>query len=844
LALVWSPAKELVMHIINIENNAKRKAQSAKLKLKTQNVKFYTIILTPLEILFRRKKFVFLTGLIFTFCILNLLTGCIQKDDLTLARECVGKYQIYYQHAVERYKKLISKGQDLDRLHFELGQVYFSHGELNKAQEEFKKSNYIQAKKLLAISFYHLGNFSDALEIFDKYEISDDEYLFYHGLTCEKLNLFDKALEVYNKAKGEIFKTKSKERMNIIEKQAGYLHIEDMDAETNRMIANAPALEQYPQAGALILLCDEKIEITAEGTEVSYLHYLIKILNERGKEDFSESHIDYDSTFEKVELEYARTIKPDGSVVEVGSRHIRDVSKYLDFPLYSNARVFIISFPEIVEGSCIEYKLKIKRSQLLNKKDFVLSYPVQSHEPIIAANFTVILPKDKPLQIKIINEEFNDFAASLKPDTEESNSRSVYYWQFKDIPAIIPESNMPPDVQINPTILISTFNSWQDVYNWWWSLASGKIKADKAIKDKIKELTMNKASDEEKIKAIYNFCAQKIRYVAVEYGQAGHEPHFASDIFKNKYGDCKDQAILLVTMLKEAEFIAWPVLIATKEHYNLNVDFPSVLFNHCIAAVCLKDKLIFLDPTAQTCSFGDLPADDQGRKVLVFNEDKYEIQETPLYPANHNLIKQQLKIKVNKDESIQAQKINFTYGFYNQAQRYWLLYTQPELIQEALKERIQDISIGAKLIRYKIENLEDLNRAVVLSYTFQGPEYSTVAGNLRIIPQLAGLDTSLVAKDKRRYAIDFSVLDTKEMYLEIEIPKNFVIKYMPTSITEDSPWLKFTVEYKHKDSKVLFKQIVELKKNIVLENEYSNFKNFYEGLAKRIKQRIVLEKIR
>jgi hypothetical protein len=82
------------------------------------------------------------------------------------------------------------------------------------------------------------------------------------------------------------------------------------------------------------------------------------------------------------------------------------------------------------------------------------------------------------------------------------------------------------------------------------------------------------------------------------------------------------------------------------------------------------------------------------------------------------------------------------------------------------------------------------------------------------------------------------------MYLEIEIPKNFVIKYMPASITEDSPWLKFIVEYSHKESKVLFKQIVELKKNLILENEYSNFKNFYEGLAKRIKQRIVLQKIR
>jgi tetratricopeptide (TPR) repeat protein len=818
--------KELLMRTINIKDKSKSKEQKSKIQLKIKNFTFCIVIL------------------IFEFYILNLFFGCAQRGNLDRAKGYAQKSEVYYQEAIKEYKDLIAKGKESDRLYLELGKLYYAHGEFEQAIEALKKSNDARAKKLLAISFYHLGNFSDALEIFDKYKIPDEEYLFYQGLTCEKLNLFDKALEVYNKVKGEIFKTKSKERMDIIEKQAGGRHIKDIDAQINRIIANAAGQELYPQAGALILLCEEKIEVTAEKTQVSYLHYLIKILNERGKEDFSESHIDYDSTFEKVELEYARTIKPDGTVVEVGSRHIRDVSRYLNFPLYSNARVFIISFPEVVEGCCIEYKLKIKRSQLLNKKDFVLSYPVQSGEPIITADFTVILPKDKPLQIKIINEEFNDFAANLKPNTEESNDRMVYYWQFKDIPAIIPESNMPPNVQINPTILISTFNSWQDVYNWWWQLARDKIKADDAIKNKVKELTGGLNSEEEKIRAIYNFSAQKIRYVAVEYGQAGYEPHNAADIFKNKYGDCKDQAILLVSMLKEAGFIAWPVLIATKEHYNLNVDFPSLFFNHCIAAVCLKDKLIFLDPTAQTCSFGDLPANDQGRKVLVFKEDKYEIHQTPLYPANHNFIKQQLKIKVDKDESIQAEKINFTYGSYDQLQRYWLLFTQPELIQEALKERIQDISIGAELISSQISNLEDLNRAVVLSYIFQGPEYSTVAGNLRILPQLASLDTSLVAKDKRKYAIDFSILDTKEMYLEIEIPKNFVIKYMPASITEDSPWLKFIVEYSHKESKVLFKQIVELKKNLILENEYSNFKNFYEGLAKRIKQRIVLQKIR
>ena len=820
------------MHIINTVKKSRFQAYSVERIAYRQKL---SAIRYPLN----AKTFFIL---IFSFCILNFLTGCAQKDELKQTQDYLEKSKIYYQRAESQYKGLIVKGKDLERLHFELGQLYYNQGKFQQAVEEFEKTSERKARKFLAISYYRLGNFTNALEVFNKEEVPDEEYLYYHGLTCEKLNLFDRALSIYKKLKTEEFAAAALQRLNIIEKETGPIQIKDIDPQVHKILEAAPTQDKYPQAGALILFCDEKIEVTPQNTQVSTLHYIIKILNERGKENFSESHTDYDSTYERVELEYARTIKPDGTVAEVGIRHIRDVSKYLNFPLYSNARVYIISFPEIAEGSSIEYKIKIHRNRLINKKDFIVSYPVQAQEPIIAANLSIILPAKRSLYIKTLNDKYNDFGANLKPKIQSQNDRLIYSWQFQNIPQIIPESNMPENVEINPTMLVSTFSSWQEVYDWWWKLALDKIKADASIKDKVRELTSSQNSEEAKIKAIYNFCAQKIRYVAVEYGQAGYEPHNACDIFKNKYGDCKDQAILLVTMLKEAGFTAWPVLIPTKECHNLSEDFPSVLFDHCIAAVSLKDKIIFVDPTAETCSFGDLPAGDQGRGVLIFQEDGYKIQNTPLFPAEHNLIKQHLKININRDETIAAEKNIFSYGMYDQGQRVWMLYTPPELIQESLKERIQSISIGATLDSYNIKNLEDLNAPVILNYAFRGLEYLTVAGKTRIMPQIAGLDTSLVAKDKRKYPIEFPVLDIKETIFEIEIPGNFVIKYMPSSITEENPWLKFMVGYKQKNNKLYFIEKIELKKNIISQEDYPVFKALFEGIAKKVKQRIILEK--
>ncbi|MDI6758248.1 MAG: DUF3857 domain-containing protein [Candidatus Omnitrophota bacterium] len=772
------------------------------------------------------------------FLIFSFLYGCGQKNDLQKAAGYIQESDTYYQKAIKEYEKLISKAKNPDKEYLELGKLYFNHGFLKLAQEALKKSNALEAKKILAISYFQSGDFADALEIFDKQEVCDDKGLYYYGLTCEKLNLFDKAVEIYKKIANF---PKAKERIELIEKLALNVHIKDLDANIYKIISAAPGFWQYPQAGAIILLCDEKIEITSGGGQVSSLHYLIKILNERGKKNFSEIGISYDSTFEKVELEYARTIKPDGTITEVGSRHIRDVSKYLNFPLYSNARVRIISFPEIAEGAVIEYKVKIYRNQLINKKDFVINYSLQSSEPIIAANFSIITSKDKPLNIKTINEKYNSFDANLVPRVEREGPNLAYYWQFKNLPQIIPELKMPPDVEINPALLISTFSNWQDVYNWWWSLAKDKINSDEAIKEKVRQLVGDERDQENKLKIIYNFCAQKIRYVAIEYGQAGYEPHKAEDIFRYKYGDCKDQAVLLVSMLREAGFSAWLVLIPTKDCNNLNEDFPAVFFNHCIAALSFRNEIVFLDPTAETCSFGDLPSADQGRRVLIFNDDGYKICQTPLYQAKHNLLRQDLKIKINKDETIDARKDILSHGIYDQGQRHWLLYTQPELIQEALNEKIQETSIGAKLMDYKITNLDNLNLPLTLNYSFKGPEYWTAAGNLRILPQLSYLDSSVTAKEKRNFPVDFGVLDAKEINLTLEIPEGFVIKYLPENAVEDTPWYRFMSAYSYKADKIYFKQNFEEKKTVIEKEEYTQFKKSFERLAKKIKQRIVLE---
>ena len=368
------------------------------------------------------------------------------------------------------------------------------------------------------------------------------------------------------------------------------------------------------------------------------------------------------------------------------------------------------------------------------------------------------------------------------------------------------------------------------------------MRPDQAIKQKIAELTKGLAGDEARLKAIHNFCAQKIRYVAVEYGQAGYEPHQAAAIFQNKYGDCKDQAILLVTMLREAGFRAWPVLIPTRDEFNMSPDFPSMMFNHCIAAVSWKGQLVFMDPTAETCSFGDLPAGDQDRTVLVIQDNGYLVERTPLYLAGHNTIRQRLSLDVAADETVKGQRTVSSSGVYDQAQRYWLLYTVPDVVKDKIASKIQEISIGAHLDGYAVDHLNDLNDPLVLRYEFHGPELLTDAGPLRILPQLAGLDLSAITKTDRAYPVSYQMLDLKDTETTITLPPGYTIRYVPAPIVEENRWMKYSARYDVRAGTLVFSQSVEMRQRVIPLAEYQAYKVFLEQLGKRVKQRVVLER--
>ncbi len=771
-----------------------------------------------------------------------LLIGCSQssepKDKLKRADFYASQGSQYIQSSIDLYKELIGVGAKED-IKIKLGSLYLDIGRYEEATECFLNTKSQEAQKKLAIAYFKNLQQSDALAQFQRLgELKDNQYLYYYGQALEEHNLYDKALEIYSLiSEQDNYFSKARERIEAINLSEDILSAQNI----KEILDSAPSQKDYPEAGAIILLAQESFEVFEDNTAVFDMYFRAKIFNERGKRAFSEIQIGYDSTFEEVQLEFARTIKPDGKVVSVGDKNIRDVSIYLNYPLYSNARARIISMPEVAEDVIVEYRAKIFRKQLVNKKDFILNYRTQEGEPIKIAKFSVNIPKDREFNHKVINSKYNTFSANLEPKITTVGNKKEFLWHMENIPEVLPEIDMPPASRINPIVMMSTFNSWKDVYSWWSELYKDKIIIDAAIEQKIAELLKDKESDADKIRAIYNFCAQDIRYVAVEYGQAGYEPHQAQDIFQNKYGDCKDQAILLISMLRHIGIKAYPVLIGTYDHLDLQEDFPSIAFNHCIAVADLQGEWVFMDPTGQTVSFGALPSMDHDRLVFLVLDDGYKIIPTPSFGAQKNSSYKKMQIQIREDGSIYVKRNVETDGMFEHAQRYWLQFTKPKLIRETLEGTANSIAAGAKLIDYQIENAQDLDKDVVLKYEFQAPEWLTKADKSRLLPQFGGIDISSIVKEERVYPIEYPILFESKISIDIELPKNLSLKYLPEDINIDNDWFEFRNNYTATDQTITFEEQHTLKKKVVTQQEYKRYKDLLEDIARKINQRIILE---
>ena len=780
-----------------------------------------------------------LPKLIVVILLLSLF-GCTQAPKESSGDSVIGLEELKerYQELVVQNRQLLELNPDDLSLRLKLAKLYYDFKDYSQVREILENVDNQEAKIVLVKALVKAKDYDYAIEISEQLKPipEDNEYLYLYGQILEEKNLFPKALEIYKKV-GVPFKEKAKERIRSIK-----VRVDDKVPE--EVIAVSKEAEEFLKGledeAAIYLLVDEEIEIKPDNTSVSTIHVIEKVLQERGK-GLAEVEMGYDSTYERVELEYARTITKDGKVIYAGGESIRDIGRYLNFPLYSNSRAFIVSMPSVEVGSFIEYKVKIYSSKLINEDDFSFVYRLREGYPTFKAEFDLVTPSNRDINFKFLNKEYAD-GISLEPKVAERKGKKIYSWRFDEIESIIPEYSMPNAPYINPAILISSFSSWDEIYKWWKSLYEDKLKLNQEVKDFVGELTKDATTDYDKAKILYEFVARDIRYVAIEYGESGHEPHYANEVFMNRYGDCKDQAILLAAMLRHAGLKGYPLLIPTRGTYPMHEDFPAVIFNHAISVVDIGGRLIFMDPTAETTAFEYVPLADQDRLVLVFGDDSWLIAK--INTIEDNELTYKMDIVINDDESAAITRGVSTQGFYSSSYRWYLKHTHPAIIKEEIQQKMMEISSLSKLIDYQVSNVDNFDTVPSLTYRFETEEFLNPARDLRIVPVLdqIHLDHALISKEDRKYPIDFEGIYSIAANINIILPKNLEIKHLPRSATLKNPWFILEVSYREDSGSIIFNQEFRVKERFVEREDYDDFKKYLKEALFSLREEIVLEK--
>jgi len=492
---------------------------------------------------------------------------------LLLAKIYEKKAKLFLNDAIAEYKKALLDEKVAFIARKNLAKLFLNKGEYENAisilSDVTEEERDFDILKLLGISYFKLGRLTEALEKLEKAKDinpDDAEILFTLAQIYENKKLFDEAIDSYQKVislnEKEGFSQIAKIRIDAIKQEREGLTIENIkDLEIKKLILTSPRAEDFPEAGAVILLNEREYIVKKDNTMVEKIHRLIKIFNVRGREKYGEIQIDYDSTYQRVEISLARTIKPDKTIVEVGKKNIKDVDKWAGFPLYSNAKLKVISMPEVVEDSIIEYKATIYTTKLINEDDFQFRFGLQYFEPCLHHRLVLKIPKDREINIHYVRVE-DEYK---KPKVSEANGHLVYEWEIDNVPEIISEPNMPPWTDVSPFIMVSSFKSWEEFSSWWRDLSKEQAEPTPEIEKKVKQIIEGKKTQKEKAEAIYHWVISNIRYVGLEFGIAGFKPHSAKEVFNNKYGDCKDKATLLIAMYKAAGIPAYYALIGTRD---------------------------------------------------------------------------------------------------------------------------------------------------------------------------------------------------------------------------------------------------------------------------------------
>lgn len=528
--------------------------------------------------------------------------------------------------------------------------------------------------------------------------------------------------------------------------------------------------------------------------------------------------------------------------------------------LVSDQRTLVLQIPAATPGSIVGFEKEQdeRPHQLIDVWDF------QDTVPTRAASYTLRLPPGWTYRALWLNH-----AEVLPTETSAVQVR----WVLSDEPAVPIESHMPPWRGIAGRLVITllppnpqdgVMSSWSDLGAWEGRLLRGRREASPEMRAKVGELTAAIPDLPGKMRALAAFVQSDIRYVAIELGIGGQQPHAAAEVFGHRYGDCKDKATLLGTMLAEIGVDSYLVLINTERGSVTAATPPHLGFNHAILAIRVPDaatdpafvairtvtplgKLLFFDPTNPLIPFGSLSGPLQANFGLLVTDAGGVLTELPQLPPDTNGVVRTAKLTLAADGALSGEVREHRLGDEAAAQREALRSVSRDTDQiKPIESQLSAAIADFEILKARLGNLGATDKPLDLVYEFRADHYAKPSGELLLVrPRVLGSLTKgfLETPEPRRQPIEFTGPERDTDVFEIELPAGYQVDDLPDPVRVDTGFASYQSKTEVVGRSLRYTRSFEIRTLSLPADRAAELKSLYRIITGDERSSVVLKRV-
>ncbi len=579
-------------------------------------------------------------------------------------------------------------------------------------------------------------------------------------------------------------------------------HAKDQVPDWVRTAAAQPASKLPPHSDAVTLLEETEYTVASDGTLTEHHRKVVRILRPQGRK-FGEMYAQYNS-MAKLRYMHLWSIGADGHEYAVKDNELNEVGTGAGFELYSDGRARGGKAPGMEVGAvaAMEYEQQVRPYE-----NDIIWIPGEDI-PVVRERMTLNLPPGYTYRAT--------WKGKPKADAVDAEHGRTL-WEVHDQASLIAPDPVPlaPN-QISQAPRLDMFyqgpnaagqygamsGDWQSIGEWYERLAKNRNKPDAAITAKAQELVSGETGFRERTEAISNFVQGQIRYVAIEIGVGGHQPHTASDIFRARYGDCKDKATLLSAMLDAVGIHSTWVMVDTHRGM-VSSAAPSLAGNHMIAAIQLPadykpqgmysivtansgKRFLIFDPTWEKTPFGHLERELQGSDALLVDGAQSQAIHLPVLPPQQNSVERKAAFTLAADGTLTGTVEERESGDIARELRYLVAEHTGKERQESLDRNAAEDLQAFTLRDVEVSHAEDLSQPVQLRYGLTAAHFAQPLGPLLAVrPRVLGHEAFYVDTKPRELPIDLHKTQSVHDDFTIALPEGYEVDEVPAPVDLD-----------------------------------------------------------